>query len=101
VRLQLARNRGAVPLAGPTLITVAYGRGSDVVVQSELVGMQTQADLVDLAGALVGEMGRDDVDRENVALEWEGLIGLEGIERASVSDPGVDLILTSSSGGRS
>src|SRR6266478_5694972 len=44
-------------------------RSSHVVVEEELVGVRTQAHLVDLPGSLVAQMGVDHVRREYVALE--------------------------------
>src|SRR5439155_13838269 len=46
----------------------------------ELVGVRTQAHLVDLPGSLVAQMGVDHVRREYVALEQESVIALERIQ---------------------
>ena len=80
--LEECRQKGAasvgrlpLPLA-PQLCGV-----SGVVVQRELVGMRTQAQRIDLLGALVLQPGLDDVAREDVALQKEVVVALEVLER--------------------
>src|SRR5262245_5315009 len=55
--------------------TVRSG-GSDVEVERELVRRRAQPDRVDLVLPLVFQPGRDDVGREDAALQQELVIGL-------------------------
>src|SRR6516225_5365469 len=55
--------------------------GSDVVVEEELVGVWAQPHLVDFAGALVAQMGVDDIRGEHVAFQQKSVVGFERIER--------------------
>ena len=43
--------------------------------------MRAQPHLVNFAGALVGEMSVDDIRGKHVALQQEGVVGFESIER--------------------
>jgi len=52
-----------------------------IEVQRELVRVRTQPKRVDLVLTLVVDPGLDDLRRENVALEEEGVVALEGLER--------------------
>src|SRR6266545_4455853 len=69
---------GRAPYA-PSLFVVVLGL--DVVVEVELPRVRAQADRVDLALALVADPGLDHVGGEDVALEHEGVVLLQRVER--------------------
>ena len=51
------------------------------MVQRELPGVRTHADRVDLLLALLADVGLDQPAGEDVAVQQERMVGLEGIKR--------------------
>src|SRR6266513_1591248 len=59
----------------------SYRPRSSVVIEEELIWMGTQRHRVDILHALHLEPGVDQVLREDAAVEQEGMIGLERLQR--------------------
>src|SRR6266496_3056423 len=73
---------GTSRMAGPRSFLVVFGIGAlRVVIHKELVWVRPDLNLDQLAGTLVIQVRRDQILGKDAALQQEGIVGLQRVER--------------------